>query len=484
MLQLEMLLNIRPFWPVKTCCAVLFLSAFFNSTASAQLRSENAVLRWNTVALYCTKAVKLGPPMVARALAMTHTASYDAWAAYDAEAFGTRLGGALRRSPGEFTNAHKELAISYAAYDVLLNLFPSQKAFLDLQLSSSGGNSADRSETFDTAAGIGHAAARALLQYRNADGSNQANGYTDTTGYQPVNTATSLNDPTRWQPLIVPNGKGGFTTQNYLGSHWGQVRPFALTSGSQFRPSYQVPAADSAKYAEDVAEAISYSALLTDHQKIVAEYWADGPNSETPPGHWVNLAAEISRKRGHSLDQDIKLFFLLSNSLFDAGIAAWDAKRAYETVRPITAIRYLMKGKTIQAWGGPFVGTVRLSGEMWSPYQASTFVTPAFPEYVSGHSTFSAAAAEILKRFSGSDLFGLSYVVKAGSSMFEPGIVPAQDLTLSWSTFSEAADEAGLSRRYGGIHFVAADLDGRKLGRQVGASVWEVGQSYISGALK
>ena len=101
----------------------------------------------------------------------------------------------------------------------------------------------------------------------------------------------------------------------------------------------------------------------------------------------------------------------------------------------------------------------------------------------SGHSTFSASAAEVLKRFSGSDVLSKSMAFKAGSSVFEQGAVPTADVMLSWSSFSEMAEEAGISRRYGGIHFTPADIEGRKLGRQVGAAVWEQAQRYISGSI-
>jgi hypothetical protein len=136
----------------------------------------------------------------------------------------------------------------------------------------------------------------------------------------------------------------------------------------------------------------------------------------------------------------------------------------------------------VLAWTGPGRGTQFIDGQDWQPYQADTVVTPPFPEYISGHSTFSAAGAEILKRFTGSDTFGASYTALAGSSKFEPGITPAQDVTLSWATFSEAADEAGLSRRYGGIHFQDGDLVGRSLGRLVGAQAWEKALSYFNGS--
>lgn len=108
-------------------------------------------------------------------------------------------------------------------------------------------------------------------------------------------------------------------------------------------------------------------------------------------------------------------------------------------------------------------------------------VTPPFQEYVSGHSAFSAAAAEVLKRYTGSDAFGASVTVAAGSSRVEPGLVPAQDITLSWPTFSAAADEAGISRRYGGIHFIEGDVVSRELGRKIGAQAYRLATDYIEG---
>jgi hypothetical protein len=184
-------------------------------------------------------------------------------------------------------------------------------------------------------------------------------------------------------------------TQRFVGAQWSQVTPFALTSGDEFRPliSGLGPATYGSKeYQEQAEELVAISAGLTDKQKMIAEYWNDGPNSEQPPGHWALFAQWISERDHHTLDDDVKMFFVLSNALFDAGIAAWDAKQAYDSVRPITAIPFLFRGKTIRSWGGPGKGTVEMDGSQWIPYQAATFPTPPFPDYVSGHSTYSAAA--------------------------------------------------------------------------------------------
>jgi hypothetical protein len=124
-----------------------------------------------------------------------------------------------------------------------------------------------------------------------------------------------------------------------------------------------------------------------------------------------------------------------------------------------------------------------IDGGTWQLFQSPSVVTPAFPEYVSGHSTFSAAAAEVLRRFTGGDDFGASYTQPAGSSRFEPGAVPATDVTLTWKTFSDAADQAGLSRRYGGIHFPDGDLQGRAMGHIAGVRAWDKAQAYITGSM-
>jgi hypothetical protein len=217
---------------------------------------------------------------------------------------------------------------------------------------------------------------------------------------------------------------------------------------------------------------ITISANLTDEQKMIAEYWADGPHSELPPGHWDLFAQFVSARDHHELADDVKLFFAMTNAIFDGSIVAWDAKRFFNSVRPITAIPFLFQGQQIRAWGGPNHGTITMDGSRWISYQPSTFPTPPFPECSSGHSTFSAAGAEILKLFTRSDAFGESVTFLAGTSKIESGHTPAHPLTLTWNTFTDAANQAGISRRYGGIHFEIGDLTGRVTGRLVADQAW------------
>jgi hypothetical protein len=223
---------------------------------------------------------------------------------------------------------------------------------------------------------------------------------------------------------------------------------------------------------------VRLSAGLTDEQKVIAEYWSDGPGSESPPGHWMLFGELCARRDAHGLDSDVKLFFVLANAMLDAGIDAWGHKRRFDSVRPVSLVRWTYAGRSLQAWGGPRRGTQTIDGSQWRPYIA----TPPFPEYTSGHSTFSAAGAEVLRQFTGRDDLNASVVVPAGSSRIEPGTVPARDVVLRWATFSEAADQAGLSRRLGGIHFLSGDLNGRLSGRRVATRVMARAQAYFAGA--
>jgi hypothetical protein len=439
--------------------------------------ADSIITDWNNSTLEAIRQAKPGPPIVARALAVVHTCTYDAWAAYDATALGTRYNEYLRRPAAERTDLNKTIAISYAAYRALVDLFPAQKALFDQNMASLGFDPNDTSTDRTTPVGIGNLVSTAVLKFRHGDGSNQLGDmggvpYSDTTGYKPVNDVDHIMDPNHWQPLRFSNGQGGFVIPGYIAPHWGTVVPFALKSADQFRPPppAQYPK-DLARYVGQAEEIITFTATLTDRTKMIAEYWADGPKSELPPGHWNLFAQFVSKRDRFTLDQDAKLFFALDNAVFDAGIATWECKRYYDSERPITAIHFLKAGKMIKGWV-PFKGTQLIKGEDWIPYQPATFVTPPFPEHTSGHSAFSAAAAQVLKSFTGSDRFGNSVTFKPGSSHTEPGLTPSTTVTLSWNTFTEAADEAGISRRYGGIHFLAGDLEGRQLGRRVGRQTW------------
>jgi len=460
-------------------------------------------------------------------------------------------------------------------------------------------------------AAVGNRIAAAVIAAGLADGSNQANGYasTDYKPVNPplvvASPGTTMTDPNRWQPLQIEHmiSQNGIPVTNgvqvAVGPDWGHVTSFALPAGGPngtpidpgAPPRLGDPATDQA-FKDQAVEVIRLSSQLDptigttvdispgaignndlgtndgtghavnpatgqpypsdvvnqgDFGRVMAEFWADGPKSETPPGHWnvlANLASDELAPNlriggtGPAVDRlqwDTKLYLALNGAVHDAAIAAWGLKGHYDTSRPISMIRYMgEKGQSsdpaqpsydkeglplvpglvelitkettapgqrhaalaghegeiaILAWSGPpadpktQIGGVKwILAADWVPYQASTFVTPAFPAYASGHSTFSRAAAEVLVGFTGSEYFpgGESgYTIPAGSLKFEEG--PTTPITLQWATYYDAADQAGRSRLWGGIHVETDDLTGRRLGSECGKAAWALAQRYYAG---
>lgn len=452
---------------------------------------------WNALALATIRKLRTSPTVASRALAIMHTAMYDAWAAYDSVALGTRFGATLRQAAILHTIENRTMAFSYAAYVALLDLFPAQKAEFDAQMAQLQYNVADAVGGDASPAGVGTRAALAVLAYRREDGANQlgtmcscGQPYVDYSSYKarnaPINVAlptpqSAMALPRYWQPLIHPDASGVLRAQTYLTPYWGKVKPFALSSGDQFRPAAP-PVFGTAEYLEQVRDVIRAQSTLTDEHKAMVEFWAGLTTGDLPSGLWSQFAQVVSQREGYNEDSDVKLFFALSNANFDAGIAAWDAKRAFDTTRPISAIRYLLNGQTIPGFGpaGFAGGIVLIKAESWIPYQPLTSPTPPHPEYVSGHSAYSAASAEILRLFSGNERFGHSVTIQASTMKLNPAL-PAADVTLRWNTYMDAATEAGRSRVYAGLHFEAANVAGRVLGLKVGNAVYERAECYWLG---
>jgi hypothetical protein len=428
------------------------------------------------------------------------------------------------------------------------------------------------------------------------------------------NAGATMADPNRWQPLQIEHmiSQNGIPVTNgvqqNVGPQWGAVLSFGLPSaggpgttppvsppldpGPQ--PKLGDPATDQ-QVKDQVVEVIRDSSLLdpslgntidispgargnndlgtndgTGHKvnpatgkpypadivnegdfgRVMAEFWADGPNSETPPGHWnvlANLASdELSPNlrvggKGPVVDRlewDVKLYLVLNGAVHDAAITAWGAKGFYDGARPISWIRYMgglgqssdpagpsynkeglplvpglievitadnsapgqplaaLSGHigeiAVRSWAGTpadpktQIGGVKwMLAASWVPYQLPTFVTPSFPGYFSGHSTFSRAAAEVLTAFTGSEYFpgGITgYTIKAGSLKFEKG--PATDIRLEWATYYDASDQAGQSRLWGGIHIQVDDFTGRVVGSECGKTAWTIAQRYYSGGIQ
>lgn len=446
-------------------------------------------------------------------------------------------------------------------------------------------------------AAVGVTIAERALEFGASDGSLESDRYVDLSYEPvnpPLVVASDeidMTDPNRWQPLqltqrITQNGQSeGGAVQVFIGSNWGAVASFALPDPDEAGitldpgpPPYL--GTDSAQeYIDAAVRLIEYSDLLGgergaelidispgargdntlgladgtghpsnpatgepyasnevphgDYGRAIAEFWADGPDSETPPGHWNTLAIEASDQippgdlrwggQGQALSRlewDLRLFFTLNASLHDTAIAVWGAKRAYDYPRPISIVRYLGAGNdgglpttpglievvteetaadngrherlpigstVVRTWMGPVTDPEsQLAGVGWRPaidwvpYQRPTFVSPAFAAYVSGHSGFSRAAADIMTRATGSEYFpnGLfTHTVPAGSLLHEEG--PSVDVELQWATYQDAADEAGESRRYGGIHVEVDDIAGRIMGAEIAKLTWDQTQTYF-----
>ncbi|UJH91405.1 vanadium-dependent haloperoxidase [Antarcticibacterium sp. 1MA-6-2] len=213
-----------------------------------------------------------------------------------------------------------------------------------------------------------------------------------------MNTADENIDINRWQSKYFSDGKGGQFAPKCLTPYWGKVKPIGLKSGDQFRPG-PPPLVGSKQLQKEVEEVVEMQANLTDEQKALVEFMRDGPQSVQQAGHWLKFAQEVSIRDQHTLDEDVKMYFLNQITAMDAFIASWDSKLYYDFTRPYALVHEYYKDKTITGWGGPGVGMIEMKGQDWRPYSPDTFLCPPFPGYTSGHSTISGACAEALKLF-------------------------------------------------------------------------------------
>ncbi len=380
----------------------------------------DAALTWNQAALEAVRLTAMHPPIAARALAMMSLAQFDTLAAIQGTA-------AYLVAKTVAEPVDTGLALAKAAHTVLYALFPGVRADLDATLATAAAAVADGAGKTNALA-LGLEVGQAVLAIRAGDGSDN---YVEFTG------STELG---QWRPT----GPMYDVAQD---PQWAYLVPFALESADQFQAP-PPPDMDSAEYAaalNDVkALGSANSATRTADQTEQAQFWADGSGSYTPPGHWNAIAQQVAADSGNSLAANVRLFAQLNVALADAAIACWDTKYTYTTWRPVDAIR------NADIDGNPATEA--------DPAWNSLLINPAHPDYVSGHSTFSGAAAAVLTSVFGDVPFSTT-------SFTLPGV------TRDFTSFAAAADESGRSRVYGGIHTEPANAEGLAIGAKVAGAV-------------
>ncbi|WP_124979701.1 vanadium-dependent haloperoxidase [Nonlabens xiamenensis] len=449
---------------------------------------DNRAYQWGAIALEATardtERFKPRPTITSRFLGLIFTAVFDAWSRYDHKAMPVYLEGVPRRPAEEFTEAQKEVAISYAAFKAMCEYYPADSTYFAEQMKKMGLDPSDKNMDPTTPAGIGNLAAKAVIDARRNDGSNQygnqsstpGEAYFDYTNYQPVNNVDNNTDINRWQPKYFDDGQGGKFAPSCLTPFWQHVEPIALQSADQFRPG-PPPMIGSDQLKEEVKEVVELQQNLSDEQKALVEFMRDGPQSVQQAGHWLKFAQDVSRRDQHTLDQDVSMYFYNQIVAMDAFIASWDAKMHYDFARPFALVHHYYGGKTITGWAGEGQGFKKMDGNQWRPYSPATFLCPPFPSYVSGHSTISGGCAEALKLWTGSDEFGESVTLTAGAltDPYELG----ETVTLHFPTFTQTAEMAGKSRVLGGYHIEADNVAGLKLGRDVAHEAWSFYKKHM-----
>jgi hypothetical protein len=568
--------------------------------------------RWNEQAVGAIRRDLPRPTVHARNLYHVSAAMWDAWAAYDGTADGVftserqvAADAAVARAEAISYAAYDLLMQRYQHATGGATSVACFRAFM----TALGYDPDDATATGDTPRALGHRIAQTIIAATLDDGSNETKNYADTTGYAPVNPplvvdqpGVTLTDPNHWQELnlSVAETQNGIVTpsgvQTYIGSNWSQVTPFALVRpapGAAYVDAGPTPTWEQPEMQAWMTDLLGRSAALDntdgtaidispgaygnnplgtndgtgrplnpatgaayapevvprgDFTRVMAEFWADGPRSETPPGHWFVIANGVADNpaatrqlfgAGDPLDPlawDVHVYLALGGAVHDAAIAAWEQKRLFTALRPISTVRYLAQlGQSTEPDASdydphglplspgiieritaesaapgqrhahllPFIGQLAVKswrGEPgdrasevggvgwiraidWIPYQRRTFVTPAFPGFISGHSTFSRAAAEVLTALTGSPYFpgGLGEFVAPADAylVFEDG--PSVKVRLQWATYFDAADQAGQSRIYGGIHLQPDDFRGRIAGSAIGLGAVDHARPFFDG---
>ncbi|WP_159450258.1 DUF6851 domain-containing protein [Actinacidiphila paucisporea] len=421
--------------------------------------------------------------IIVRVTTLLQHAWFDAIAPYHATAVGvtSKLG---RRPASEgATNRNKNIAIMYATLRLLSGMIPAATADWRALLTKYGLDPDNTTKDLSTPVGIGNVAGQAVVDSRLRDGMNQTGDvgrkyhpmpYHDYTGYVPVNTAYELKDPSRWQPNVVPTNKQGqWRVQEFITPQVQHVRPYTFKDVTKFR--LPKPAASDVhnwrQYKAQADEILAYSAGLTDEQKMIAETFDD---KFMALGISVGMAGA---EKNLPFDDWFHFHMITAVAVFDALIAAWYNKNVWDCIRPINAIRHIYGDGKVKGWGGPGLGTVTMKATEWSSY----LTIPDHTEFPSGSTTLYHAHAQSATRFLGSDAIDLHFPFPKGSSIIEPGVTPSQDIELHFTSWKDFADVGGMSRAYGGVHFLGAIRAGEQLGPQFGDLAYEFVMKYVNG---
>ncbi len=565
--------------------------------------------RWNEQLMSSIRRDLPRPTVHARNLFHFSAAMWDAWAAFSPTAqpvfTAERITTANVAAARDEAVSYAAFRVLDHRYKNAIGGKVSQACYRAL-MTKQGYDPDDATLTGDSPRAVGNRIGKAIIEMHVGDGSNEANNYADTTMFKSVNPPIAVESATRtpamdidqWQPLDlaiaatqngIPIAAG---VQGYIGAQWRDVKPFALTRATptslyadpgpppRITPATMGWAVDIIRKSSKLAPGAELKDIspgaygnnplgsnagtghplnpvtgqpyapqvvpLGDFSRLLAEFWADGPKSETPPGHWNVLANQasdhpmFSRKwkgQGAELDKlewDVRLYLALNGAVHDAAIVAWEIKRTFTCSRPITIVRsaaargqstdrtlpsYHPDGLPLEpglielittessapgqrhAHLAGFVGELALyvwvgePGDFkrqvsgvnwvraaeWVPYQKRSFVTPAFPGFTSGHSTFSRAAAEVMTLATGSAYvpggLGEAVIPRDTALTFEKG--PSVAFKLQWATWYDAADQAGQSRLWGGIHIEPDDFVGRRTGGVVGTKAFAKAETYF-----
>ena len=424
--------------------------------------------------------------LVLRATTLITNAWFDASAPYHPTAVGvySRLG---RRPASEsLDNSNINVAVTTASYRVLNSIYPLQQVEWRDMMIDAGLDPDEDSEDLSTPVGIGNAAGRAVVEAREHDGMNQLGDeggrthnrrpYADYTGYEPVNTAYTLKDPSRWQPALVGRDNGIQTVQSFVTPQWGITKPYSYASPEIFSlppPRKSEWPRRKNEYRAQAAEVLAANGQLTDLDKVEAEFFQNKIFSLGFSAVFAGLSRDLS------LMDFIHLDFLTNMAAFDAGIAAWSDKVAHDAVRPFSAIRFLYKGQRVRAYVHGEGIKDDVPGEEWTSY----LPVADHAEYPSGTAVFCGAHTTAARLFfNGDDSLGWSVTYLPGSLKFEAG-GPSAPVELFFPTWTDFEDRCRASRVKGGVHFVDAGLEGVKQGRQVGAVAWDFFRGHVDGTI-